>query len=95
MIAARSVVMLLMSIRSGSISAAALFSDIVHHLELYKACYWDAETRPEHHYALHLPDMLRRFVFFAGDLYSRAKTSFSNEIYQGSQKHTKLGSRSH
>ena len=63
MVACLSVVILVMSIRTGSVSASALFEAIVLHLELYKACYGDSAMRPKHHYALHLPAMLEFFGF--------------------------------
>ena len=63
MLACLSVVMLLMAVRTGEVSASELFEAVSLHLRLYQACYGDICMRPKHHYALHLPDMLRRFGF--------------------------------
>ena len=58
MVACLAVVLLLMSVRTGLVSASALFDAISVHLPLYNACYGDGCVRPKHHYALHLPDLL-------------------------------------
>jgi hypothetical protein len=63
MVACLAVVLLLVSVKTGLVSASVLFSAISVHLPLYKACYGDGCVRPKHHYALHLPDMLQRFGF--------------------------------
>ena len=61
MIAVLVVVMLLQSCRTGQVTADELMSAIVAHLVLCMAAYGPEFFRPKHHYALHLPDMLRRF----------------------------------
>ena len=63
MLACLPVVLLLMAVRTGEVSAPELFEAVSLHLRLYQACYGDSCMRPKHHYALHLPDMLRRFGF--------------------------------
>ncbi|CAE8602384.1 unnamed protein product [Polarella glacialis] len=63
MIAVLNAVMLLMSVRSGTIKPQELCSAIAAHLLLYKAYYGDAAFRPKHRYSLHLPGMLLRFGF--------------------------------
>ena len=63
MVAVLKVVVLLTSIKTGTVSAEALTEAIKTHLVLYKAAYGDAEIRPKHHFALHLGPMLARFPF--------------------------------
>ena len=63
MVACLAVVLLLVSVKTGLVSASDLLSAISVHLPLYKACYGDGCVRPKQHYALHLPDMLQRFGF--------------------------------
>jgi len=63
MMAVLTVVMMLQSVKTGTVGADELFAAIVTHLTLYQIAYGDDATRPKHHYALHLPDMLRRFGF--------------------------------
>ena len=54
-------VQLLMATRLCIVSPDKLAHSIRTHLELYAAVYGVEEMRPKHHYALHLPDMLKRF----------------------------------
>ena len=63
MIAVLTVVMMLQAVKTGVISSDELFVAIVAHLTLYTEAYGDDAVRPKHHYALHLPDMLRKFGF--------------------------------
>ena len=63
MIAVLTVVMMLQSVKTGTITSDMLFVAIVAHLTLYHDAYGEDEMRPKHHYALHLPDMLYRFGF--------------------------------
>ncbi len=63
MIAVLEVVMLLQAVKTGQVTPDALWDAIVRHLRLYKEAYGSGKMRPKHHYALHLPDMLRRFGF--------------------------------
>jgi len=63
MIAVLRVVVILMKLKSGTISADRLTTAIMHHLQLFKAAYGDGAIRPKHHFACHLGPMLRRFPF--------------------------------
>ena len=61
MIAVLEVVELLMSInRTNAVSPETLYAAIRKHIVLHKAAYTDHAIRPKHHYALHLPSMLRK-----------------------------------
>ena len=55
------VVELLGQVRRGVVQPADLMVAIKGHLERYASVYGNDAVRPKHHYALHLPDMLRRF----------------------------------
>ena len=61
MIAVLTVIVLLQAIRSCTVAPEDLAAAIVTHLMAYREAYGASEMRPKHHYALHLPDMLRRF----------------------------------
>ena len=63
LIAVLTVVILLNSVKCGTVSADELGIAILNHLRLYKAAYGDDAFRPKHHYALHLAPMLRHFKF--------------------------------
>ena len=61
MIAVLRVIVLLQAIRSCCVTPEVLAAAIVTHLIAYSDAYGANAMRPKHHYALHLPDMLRRF----------------------------------
>ncbi len=63
MIAVLQVVVLLLDLQAGTVSAGALTTVIKNHLGLYEIAYGDSAVRPKHHFALHLGPMLRRFPF--------------------------------
>ena len=63
MLAVLKVVELLQALKTGTVDHGDLHEAIVEHLRLYKSCYGSKKMRPKHHYALHLPDMLRRHGF--------------------------------
>jgi len=62
-IAVLQVVVLLLDLKAGTVSADTLTTVIQNHLGLYKISYVDSGVRPKHHFALHLGPMLRRFPF--------------------------------
>jgi hypothetical protein len=55
------VVMLLTSLKTGTVSGEELSTAITLHLQLYKLAYGDEAFRPKHHYSLHLGPMLLKF----------------------------------
>lgn len=57
------VIMLLISLKTGTVSADELEAAIKKHLILFKAVYGDAMVRPKHHYSTHLSKMLAYFGF--------------------------------
>jgi hypothetical protein len=59
MIAVLEVVELLASVPFDSVSPAMLRTKIEGHFKLFVEAYGHARVRPKHHYALHLPEMLR------------------------------------
>ena len=63
MIAVLQVVVILIELKSGTVSADTLTAAIKKHLDLFKAAYGDSAVRPKHHFALHLGPMLARFPF--------------------------------
>jgi hypothetical protein len=63
MLAVLDVVAMLQSVKTGTVDPADLERAIVKHLQLYKTCYGSESFRPKHHYALHLPYMLRHHGF--------------------------------
>ena len=63
MVAVLQVVVLLLDLKAGTVSADALTTAILRHLGLYSIAYGDSAVRPKHHFALHLGPMLRRFPF--------------------------------
>ena len=63
MLAVLDVIMLLMSLKTGTVSAGELGEAIMNHLIQFKAVYGDNKVRPKHHYSTHLPDMLDLFGF--------------------------------
>jgi hypothetical protein len=50
----------LMAVKSGRISALLLHQRITQHFQAFQVAYPDSGWVPKHHYALHLPGMLRR-----------------------------------
>ncbi len=63
MIAVLQVVVLLLDLKAGTVSADALATAIKNHLWLYKLAYGDNAVRPNRHFALPLGPMLRRAPF--------------------------------
>lgn len=60
MIAALETLELLMSVNRDAVSPETLHASIHKHVVLFKAAYTDDAMRPKHHYAMHLPCMLRK-----------------------------------
>ena len=63
MLAVLDVLELIQAIKTGTVKHSTLRNAIVKHLTMYKACYGASAFRPKHHYALHLPYMLKNFGF--------------------------------
>jgi predicted outer membrane repeat protein len=63
MLSVLDVIAILQSVKTGTIDPDDFEKAIVKHLQLYKSCYGAKAFRPKHHYALHLPHMLRRHGF--------------------------------
>lgn len=63
MLAVLSVVMLLMSLKTGLVTPEALDKVIVAHLTLFLVAWGEEYVRPKHHYCIHLPSMLAHFGF--------------------------------
>ncbi len=63
MLACFQVLMLLMAVRSGTVSVAKLGQAIKKHFNLYVSVYGEDSVKPKHHYAHHLPGMMYRFGF--------------------------------
>jgi hypothetical protein len=63
MIAVLQVVVILLDLKAGTVTADALTTAIKNHLDLYTIAYGDTAVRPKHHFALHLGPQLRRFGF--------------------------------
>ena len=75
MVAVLQVIYLLQAIRfaPGLVTPDMLRAAISGHLELFIAAYGKSKIRPTHHYALHLPDMLLRFLTLVGCLVHERK----------------------
>jgi hypothetical protein len=63
MLSVLDVVAMLQAVKTGTIHPDELEKAIVQHLQLYKLCDGAKAFRPKHHYALHLPHMLRHHGF--------------------------------
>ena len=63
MLAVLNVVMLLLSLKTGMVTAEALTAAIQTHLILFLAAWGEWYVRPKHHYAIHLGPMLAHFKF--------------------------------
>ena len=63
MLAVLDVLELIQAVKTGTVEHTKLREAIMHHLILSKACYGESEFKPKHHYALHLPVMLKRHGF--------------------------------
>ena len=63
MLACLAVVMLLLALKTGTVTAATLNLAIITHLALFHSVWGDTYIRPKHHYALHLGPMLEYFGF--------------------------------
>ena len=61
MLACLAVVMLLLALKTGTVTAATLNLAIITHLALFHSVWGDTYIRPKHHYALHLGPMLEYF----------------------------------
>ena len=70
-VACLEVVVLLLACRACCVSPDQLTAAIYEHLRLFREVYGEDEMRPKHHFALHLPSMLKRFGFLL--------TTFVNE----------------
>ena len=57
------VIVLLQAIKSCDVNPELLAFAICEHFRLFLLAYGEDNVRPKHHYAIHLPDMLRRFGF--------------------------------
>ena len=73
MIAVLQVILMLMAMRTGSLTAETLAVAIVGHVNLYKAAYGVDAMRPKHHYVLHLPMMFKRWGMLVGTLVCERK----------------------
>jgi hypothetical protein len=63
MLAVLSVVMLLTSLKTGTVTAEHLNTAIVTHLALFLVAWGEQYVRPKHHYSIHLGPMLKWFGF--------------------------------
>ena len=63
MLAVLSVVMLLSSLKTGTVSADQLDKAIMEHLGLFLIAWGEEYVRPKHHYSLHVGPMLAQFGF--------------------------------
>lgn len=55
------VIMMLTSIKTDSVDPDELQTAILKHFLLFLSCYGEGACKPKHHYAIHLPHMLRHF----------------------------------
>ena len=85
MLAVLTVVMMLQSVKTGTITSDMLFVAIVAHLTLYKDAYGENEMRPKHHYALHLPEMLYTFGFLLSTFTHERKHRIVKRYTRGRQ----------
>ena len=63
MLAVLRVLELIQAVKTGTVKHTTLRTAIVDHLILFKACYGENAFKPKHHYALHLPRMLKQHGF--------------------------------
>ena len=89
------VVDLLQACKVGVVSPVVLGNAIKRHLELYKQAYGEEQMRPKHHYSFHLPTILARFGFFAGDVDPRKKASYGKKVFEKSMQGFVMGNGCH
>ena len=63
MLAVLDVLEVLQAVKTGTVNHKTLRKAIVKHLVLFKTCYGESAFKPKHHYALHLPRMLKNHGF--------------------------------
>ena len=63
LLACLGVLLLVMAVRTGTVSASDLSEAICEHFKLFVLCYGEEKVKPKHHYARHLPAMLAYFGF--------------------------------
>ena len=86
MLAVLETVILLQSVRTGTVTPDELRASIMKHLKLFKATWGDKLIRPKHHYASHLADMLERFGFLLASFVHERKHRLINKYGRDRKK---------
>ena len=82
MLAVLNVVMLLLSLKTGMVTAEALTAAIQTHLILFLAAWGEWYVRPKHHYAIHLGPMLAHFKFLLATFTHERKHRLVTDIVE-------------
>jgi len=77
------VVELLQAIKACDLSPDELEAAIFRHFEMFLIAYGAAHVRPKHHYAIHLPAMLRKFGFLLSTFTHERKHKTVKKYTQG------------
>ena len=70
MLAVLEVVMLLLALKTETVTADQLTKAIVKHLALFQIAWGETRVRPKHHYAIHLGPMQAYFGFSPGNFHT-------------------------
>ena len=91
MLAASSVVMLLTSVKTGTVTPEKRDEAVLYHLALFLVAWGGTYVRPKHHYCIHLGPMLAQFGSLFIKFHTRKEASPSYSILPRQEELFKLG----